>query len=56
MAAFVDDIGNMGGRDRYIERMICHQERMSNIKPVVRIEAPKHCFEGGTRKTPRGSA
>ena len=56
MAAFVDDIGNMGGRDRYIERMICHQERMSNIKPVVRIEAPKHCFEGGTRKTPRPSS
>ena len=36
--------------------MICHQERMSNIKPVVRIEAPKHCFEGGTRKTPRPSS
>ena len=56
MAAFVDDIGNMGGRDRYVERMICHQERMSNIKPVVRIEGPKHCFEGGTRKTPRPSS
>ncbi|KAL3894950.1 MAG: hypothetical protein SGPRY_013661, partial [Prymnesium sp.] len=43
----VDHLEHVGGRDRYIERML------AGVQPVIKLEAPVACFDGGKRGTPR---
>ena len=49
-----DHMESMGGRDRYVRRMLSHQRQMAAVKPVITVEerTPVAAFGGGRRRTP----
>lgn len=48
-----DHLETTGGRDRYVRRMVTHQDRMSRVGPIVGLDAPKAAFGGGKFRTPQ---
>ena len=52
-ATSFDFVECMGGRDRYIERMLCHHRKLGKIQPTMKMEGPVAAFDGGRRRTPR---
>jgi len=55
-ATAFDFVECMGGRDRYIERMLNHHRKLDEMTSALRLEGPKAAFEGGLRRTPRPAA
>jgi len=48
-----DRIECVGGRDRYVDRMLAHQHQRDNARAVVTsMTPPTAAFGGGTRRTP----
>ena len=50
-----DHLETVGGRDRYVRRMLSHQERMSKVRPVLELDTPKAAFGGGKFRTPKAA-
>ena len=48
-----DSLESMGGRDRYVERMLAHYRNLAKVTSNLKKERPAACFENGTRRTPR---
>ena len=51
-----DHLETTGGRDRYVKRMVTHQDRMSQVGAVVSLEPPKAAFGGGKYRTPQSAS
>lgn len=52
-ATAFDFVECMGGRDRYIERMLCHRRKLGEVKATLKLDGPVAAFDGGRRRTPR---
>ena len=52
-ATAFDFVECIGGRDRYIERMLNHRRKLEEITAVVKTDGPKAAFDGGRSRTPR---
>jgi hypothetical protein len=52
-ATAFDFVECMGGRDRYIERMLCHRRKLGEVKANLKLQGPVAAFDGGHRRTPR---
>ena len=42
-------------RDRYVKRMMAHQQHMASVKPSISLDAPVAAFGGGKYRTPQAA-